>query len=548
MSRRSRKVYFLTFGIVFKYLKLYYLSKVFGKKYWENRVVTLHKKSAQKIKKTLLELKGLYIKVGQLISILSNILPEEFREPLESLQDQLPSRPYEEIKTTIEHEFNKPIQEIFLFFDKTALASASIGQTHKAKLQNGTDVVVKIQHKDIEKIAETDLNVIKNLVKLYARFFSIKGMNHMYTQVKSMIEDELDYEHEAIAMIKIGNNLRNEDGVSVPEVFKDYSNKKVITSAFSEGVKITNIKQLEEWNIDRKDLAKRFVEMYCKMIFEDDIFHADPHPGNILVKQSQEFGSEIVLLDFGAVTSISQDMRTGLPELIMAFTKNDTNGIVTAMRKMGFIGSGKDAQKLAEKFIAIGQDFLQNEIEITSLNLEGISIDPDSQIISKLLNAINLREISNTIQIPKDWVLLQRVLVLALGISNQLDPKMDLKAVTKPYFEKLVYDNKGGMKSFVFDAIKNQVSTILTIPKDLKNTLKKINNGEIEFKSEHLEKQTKLLANSLQQIVFVLLTIACVYFASHFYNSNNFIAFNYAKWFGIVFFGLFLRYFLWRKK
>lgn len=544
MSKRSRKAYFLTFRIVFSYLKLYYLSKFFGKQYWENRVSSLHKKSALKIKKTLLELKGLYIKVGQLISILSNVLPEEFREPLETLQDQLPARSYNEIKTTIEKEFNKPIEELFKHFDKTALASASIGQTHRAKLQDGTEVVVKIQHKDIEQIAKSDLNVIKNLVKLYARFFSFKGMNHMYTQVKIMIEDELDYIHEAESMIHIGENLKNEKGISVPKVFKKYSSKKVITSAFSEGLKITNIKQLDDWNIDKKDLAERFVQMYCKMIFEDDIFHADPHPGNILVKKD----GEIVLLDFGAVTSINEDMKTGIPELIIAITKNNTNDIVKAMRKMGFIGSGKEAQKLAEKFINLGQDFLQNEIEITSLNLEGISIDPDSKIISKLLSAINLREVSNSIQIPKDWVLLQRVLALVLGISNQLDPKMDLKNIVKPYFKKLVLNQKGGLKSFIFDTVKNQFTTLLSIPSEMKNTLQKINKGEIEFKSENLEKQTKLLANSLQQIVFVLLTIACVYFASYFYNNGNHSAFGYAKWLGIVFFGLFLRYFLWRKK
>ncbi len=544
MSKRSRKVYFLTFRIVFNYLKLHYLSKFFGKHYWDNRVNKLHEKSAQKIKKTLLELKGLYIKVGQLISILSNVLPEEFREPLESLQDQLPARSYQEIKSTIESEFNKPINELFSFFDETALASASIGQTHRATLNDGANVVVKIQHKDIDEIAKIDLNVVKNLVKLYARFFHIKGINHMYNQIKLMIEDELDYVHEAKSMSHIKKNLRKEKGIIVPEVFTEYSSKKVITTAFSEGVKITDTKQLDKWNIDKKELAKRFVQMYCKMIFEDDIFHADPHPGNILVKKD----GTIVLLDFGAVTSINDDMRTGLPELILAFTKNDTNLIIKAMHKMGFIGSGKDAQKLAEKIINIGQDFLQNEIEITNFNLDGISIDPDSKIISKLLDAINLRDISNSIEIPKDWVLLQRVFALVLGISNQLDPTMNLKVVLKPYFKKLLLSQKGGMRSVVFDTIKNQFSTLLSLPSEMKNTLKKVTNGDIEFKSEHLEKQTKLLANVLQQIVFVLLTIASVYFANYFYESDNLVAFRYSKWFGILFFGLFLRFFIWRKK
>ncbi|MEE9349618.1 MAG: AarF/ABC1/UbiB kinase family protein, partial [Flavobacteriaceae bacterium] len=500
MSKRSRKVYFVTFKIVFKYLKLHYLSKIFGKQFWDNRISDLHQKSALNIKKTLLNLKGLYIKVGQLISIMSNVLPEEFREPLETLQDQLPARSFNEIKTTIETEFNKPLSEIFSWFDEQVLASASIGQTHRATLKDGTNVVVKIQHKDIEAIAETDLNVIKNLVKVHSRFFAIKGMNHTYTQVKAMIEDELDYVHEASAMQRIKENLKNESGIIVPEVFAAYSTKKVITSSFQEGVKISNIQQLNDWQIDKEDLAKRFVQLYCKMILEDDIFHADPHPGNILITKK----GEIVLLDFGAVSHIDENMRTGLPELVLAITKNNTNGIVNAMRKMGFLGSGKEAEKLAKKFIALAQDILQNELEITSLNLEGISLNSDSKIISKLLSALNLREISNAIQIPKDWVLLQRVLLLVLGISNQLDPQLDLKAAIKPYYKKYIFSKKGGMKTFVFDAIKNQFTTLLSIPNELKNSLQTLNNGEFEIKSSQLEKQTKLLSNTLQQLVFAL--------------------------------------------
>lgn len=138
-------------------------------------------------------------------------------------------------------------------------------------------------------------------------------------------------------------------------------------------------------------------------------------------------------------------MKTGLPEMAIAFTKNDTEGIVNAMKKMGFVGSGKEAQKLAEKLIEIGQHFLQHEIQIDSLNLEGIKIDPHSHIISKLLSAINFREISHTFQVPKDWILLQRVMLLVLGISNELDPKLNPLDVVQPYIRKIVLGQKAAL-------------------------------------------------------------------------------------------------------
>ncbi len=537
MNRRARKAYWLTFGVIFRYMRLYAGSKIFGEKYWNRRIEKLHLQSAQKIKNGLLELQGLYVKVGQLISILSNVLPDAFREPLESLQDQIPPRDYSEIKQTIEREFGKPIDEVFASFEETPLAAASIGQTHRATIKDGTEVVVKIQHADIEEISKVDLKVIQNLVKIITRFFNIRGMDYLYSQVRLMIEEELDYVHEAKVMKVIGDNLRSEKGVRVPIVFDAYSTRKVITSAYSDGVKITDTAQLEEWGIDRTELAKRFIKMYCKMIFEDDIFHADPHPGNILVEQS----GEIVLLDFGAVTQLNSEIKTGIPEMIIAFTRQDTLGMVQALRKMGFVGSGKDAEQLAMKLLDVGQDFLQNEVQIESLNLEGITIDPDSDIISKLFRVINLREIAKTFQIPKDWILLQRVMLLALGVSNQLDPKMNPAEVLRPYFRKMVIDQKGGITSFIIEAVKNQATTLLALPSELKKTLQKANKEGIEVNFEALSQQSKLISNTLRQLVFVLITIAAVYFANYYNEHHYSTAFTIAKWTGIVAFVLFLR-------
>jgi ubiquinone biosynthesis protein len=529
--KRARKAYRLTLGILLRYLGLFLGSKIFGQQYWDKRVDKLHNQSAAKLKKGLLELNGLFIKVGQLISILSNVLPEAFREPLETLQDQLPPRPFEEIKATISAQFGKPVHEIFKSINPIPLASASIGQTHRASLMDGTQVVVKVQHKDIDKIAKTDLSVIKNLVRLITRFFFMGGMDYLYTQIRQMIDEELNYEKEAKSMKMIGAILAEEERVHVPEVFEKYTTQKVITSAFVDGVKISDIHQLDEWHIDKTELAQRFVGLYCKMVFETEVFHADPHPGNIFITRD----GDIYLLDFGAVTQLSPEMKTGLPEMIVAFSKNDAEGIVKAMKKMGFVGSGKEAEKLAENLIEIGQDFLQNEIQIESLNLEGIKIDPHSHIISKLLTAVNFREISNTFQVPKDWILLQRVMLLVLGISNQLDPQMNPIDVIQPYFRKIVIGQKGGLSGFLIDAIKSQATTLLSMPNDMKKAFRKVTKEGIEVNFDNLEKSNHLISAALQQLVFVVLTVAAVYFCINFQNAGEMLAFKISRVAAIVF-------------
>jgi len=203
---RKYKAYKTALIVAFSYLKLSLSSKIFGKKYYQKRIQALHLKNANRVKKTILELQGLFIKIGQLISILSNVLPDEFREPLESLQDKIPARPYDEVEKTIIREFGKTPQELFTTFDKTPLAAASIGQVHRATLE-GKEVVVKVQHLNIPITSKADLVILANLVKIHAFFMDVNGLDHLYEQVRLMVEDELDYKREANSMNIIRENI-----------------------------------------------------------------------------------------------------------------------------------------------------------------------------------------------------------------------------------------------------------------------------------------------------------------------------------------------------
>ena len=356
-SWRIRKAYWTAFRVMMSYFRLYLLSKVLGQRYYKKRIIQLHVSNANRVKKAIIQLQGLFIKVGQLLSILSNFLPEAFQEPLEALQNQIPARPVEEIKKRIIAELGSPPEELFAHFSPEPLASASIGQVHRARLKDETEVVVKVQHTNIEKIAQTDLQIMQRLIGLVSRFFSIKGLDYAYTQVRKMIEEELDFTQEAKSMQIMRENLKDEVGLDIPVVHEAFSTPRVLTSSFHEGVKISNIKQLEEWQINRTDLANRLLHAYCQMVFEDGFYHADPHPGNILV---QEDGT-LVLLDFGAVATLRPEMRTGFLELIEAAAKNDSDKIVDALKKLGFIANEKEAVKIAEQMIDGFRNFLENE-------------------------------------------------------------------------------------------------------------------------------------------------------------------------------------------
>ncbi len=304
-------------------------------------------RNARRLKESILELKGLFIKVGQLISIMSNFLPENFRGELEGMQDKIPPRPYEEIAARIQTELGDSPERIFKSFNKIPIASASLAQVHEAYLSDDQRVAVKVQYMDIEKMALKDLKTIHRILKIVEFVFRFKGMDTNFQQIKDMILDELDFIKEAEHIETIAANLKDMADVKLPGVIHEYSTHRILTTEFMEGTKVTDLTFLEENNIDREDTAKRIITAYCHMIFIDGIYHADPHPGNLLV---QADGS-VVFLDFGAVAQLSPAMKEGIPQFLEGIIKRNKAQITDSLRLMGFIAhddSGYDIETIID--------------------------------------------------------------------------------------------------------------------------------------------------------------------------------------------------------
>lgn len=519
---RIRKAYWTTIVILMSYWRLSWISKIRGKNYYQRKVVTLNIKNANRIKDAILELEGLFIKVGQLLSILTNFLPDAYHEPLQSLQDQLPAKPFAEIQQRIQLELGKSIDELFAYFNPKPIATASIGQAHRARLHDGTDVVVKVQHLNIEDIAEVDLEIIERLVKLSARFYKIKGIEYAYTQVEQMIIEELDFQSEAQSMITIGKNLEHEDLVVIPKVHKPYSTDRILVTTFCEGVKISNIHQLENWNVDKTDLTKRLLNLYCKMVLEDGFYHADPHPGNILVQQN----GAIVLLDFGAVSNVQENLRIGIPRLIEGVAKNDTSSIIEALRFMDFISDSKEAEAFAEKIIKASRQFIEEDIQMKGMDLSKIKdLNPFDNSLFDLTNEIGLSNIINTVQVPKDYVLLNRTATLLLGIASALDSKLNPLTVVRPYIQQLIFNEKGNITNQIVNKLQTTLMSTVSLPDTLNDAFTKLQRGQIEVKVAGNNEQTKLMYAIGQQLILSLLAIVA-FIIGYWSRINQDLAFS----------------------
>jgi ubiquinone biosynthesis protein len=526
-SYRLRKAYWTTTVVLFSYVRLWFFKKIFGQNWYNKRLMPLHIRNAERVRDAILELKGLFIKLGQILSILAPFLPEPFKKPLESLQDQIPPRPMASVRARILKELGKPIEDIFAHFDENALAAASIGQVHRARLTDGTEVVVKVQHADIELVAEVDLEIIQRLTRMAAWFYDIKGMDYLYTQIRKMIEEELDFTREAASMEQISANLAEESGITVPTIHRAFSTKKVMTSTWHDGVKISNLEQLDAWQLNRRDLATCLLRAYSRMLFKDGFYHADPHPGNILVEKT----GRLVLLDFGAVATLSTALREGIPQLIEAAVRNDTAAMIATFDKMGFLAQGRDAEKMAEKMLGAVRNFLQNEVQIDGLDFKTVKVDPLNNSLMGLMQEIGLTGVASTVQVPKDYVLLSRMITLLLGLCATLDPTLNPLDVIRPYAQQYILKNESAF-AFVNGLLRRTVTTALGLPDELHQVLQRLKKGELEVNNVDIRDGARLLYAVGQQLVFALLLIATAIVGVLFHKSGDANYARIAVWMG----------------
>ena len=508
-AARIRKAYWTAFVVATSYLRLRFLRRFRGQRWYDRHIGALHLRNAERVKTAILELQGLFIKMGQLLSVMSNFLPETFQKPLEALQDHLPARPYAEVQRRLVEELGKAPEEIFGRFDQLPIATASIGQAHRAALLDGTEVVVKVQHYGIEAVAQIDLDIIQRLTRMLSWFMDIKGMDYLYAQIRQMIEEELDFANEARAMDTIRRQLADDPEVRVPRVFAACSTGRVLTTEYCVGAKISDLAQLDAWGVDRRALAARLLRVWCKMVFQDGFYHADPHPGNLLVEAS----GRVTLLDFGATARLSPPLRAGITQLIEATVRNDTDAMVDACRTMGFLVDGPDAEKMARKMIAALRNFLQNEIQLDGLNFRDIQVNPFNNSLTDLVRDIGFRGIAGTVQIPKDYVLLNRTVTLLLGLSHTLDPTYNPLDTVRPFAQNYLLQDKGGPLGYVRDLLQRLVTNALALPDELQKTLRQARAGELELRTPDTAAGARRLARALHRLVFAVLAVGAAFFS-----------------------------------
>ncbi|HIA00959.1 MAG TPA: AarF/ABC1/UbiB kinase family protein [Myxococcales bacterium] len=521
--------YWVTLRVIGSYLWLRFMAIFRGEVYLHEMLHDTHIRNARRIQKGIVRLQGLFIKVGQLFSIMTNFLPDAFRHELEGLQDAVPPRPYSSIRARLKEEFSIEPEQLFASIEEEPLAAASISQVHVAYLKSGEKVAVKVQYPDIDEMVHQDLKTFRRILQIVNFFVPTRGLDVVYREVSQMLLAELDFHAEAKNIDTIGQNFADygDDRIAVPTVFPDYCSQKVLTTAFVPGWKVSDINALKNAGHNLHEIAQRLAELYCRQIFRDGIYHADPHPGNVLIDAE----GKITLLDFGAVAKVGPDMRRGIAHFLQAVLSQNTEQIASALKEMGFI-SRTHGDEVFDQVVAYFHEKFQESITLESFNLNDIKVDPErglEHLLALRQMDIGIGELSSAFQIPREWILLERTLLLLTGLCTLLDPQIKPMELIRPYLKEFVLGDEGEWSDFVVTTGKELLLHYFGLPAELRKFLNKAGHGRLEVRVRGLAESNRALYVLGHQMIYTAIGLTSAVLAAVFYLNGDEASFDTAR-------------------
>ncbi len=419
------------------------------------------------------ELGPTFIKLGQVLSTRPDILPENFILELKKLREDVKPMPFPAIKKTLEDSFDDSLENVFSEFSEQPIATASIGQVYTGKLHSGEEVVIKVRRPGIDLIIKNDLDILHMLARILTG--RVEGFSHfdpqgLVREFEKTILQEIDYNIEALNIERFRENFRFEDKVVIPEVYWDYSGKTVITMQKVVGLPLDDPAVLQTAGYDPKKLARDGVYIFLRQVLEFGLFHADPHPGNILAMP----GGRIGMIDFGMVGRLDSRTSDNLGSLIVDIIQKDYDRLLISMRKLGFEFDELSSTDLRREIVDI--------VELHyGLPLKKIGI---GELLSKLVETV----LRFGVGLPGGFLMLTRAMVISEGVGSQLDPDIDVIDISKPLITKIL-KRRRNPKQIMEDTVSTLQDlrhTASVLPRYIEILFQRLLRGKLRLEYSHV--------------------------------------------------------------
>lgn len=500
--KRFLKVAAVFIGILLDFTKEYSLIKKSGYSAAQKRMKTRHEKRARQLYDTAISMQGVMIKLCQFFSARRDFFPESYVSLLSTLQDNVPPVPFDEIRMVIEGEYGDH-RKYFKEIDPIPVASASLGQVHRAILQDGTTVVLKILKPGIERIIDIDFAILHFVFKILSGFRVFReraDLFHVLDEFIRVTGDELNFRREAWVAMEFRRLLEGYDYVSVPLIYSELSNARIIVMESLTGDKVSDVNSWKDRSNDPVLLSRRIIGLYMDQLLKFGLVHFDPHPGNILVESDSRFS----LIDFGMSGIITPRMRQGLLKALRAFIKRNGRAFIDALDELGFIRKNVNRYSM----LTVIDFFLNEFIDIFTFDREAIQTMDFSPIREELIELLYTQPFN----IPYEWAFVGKTIGILAGIISTLNPQFNVYEELKPYADTYLSRNAMAMARESFSFAKETFGLLLGFPSRIDVLIDSIERGHLRFKVDYTEMLDKIdeVKAFVIRTVGLLVSMACM--------------------------------------
>lgn len=443
---------------------------------------------ARNLRQALLALGPTFIKVGQFFSTRADLVPGEYLDELAKLQDQVPAFSIELAHSIIESEFGKPVSDLFAEFDSIPIASASLGQVHRAKLHSGEDVVVKVQRPSLDQLFEIDLGILGRVASFLQHKTPLGGDQRdfvsIYEECQRTLMLEVDYCNEGRNADTFRRKFRRDKLVRAPKILWRYCSPRILTMEYLPGIKISNFAALEAAGLDRSEIARRGAQCYLRQVLRDGFFHADPHPGNLAVTPD----GVLIFYDFGMMGKLPDGTTEKLMLTFAGIVQQDAGLVVESMMALGALSDQSDLGPVRRSVQYMLSHYLSESLESQS-EISMAKINDDLYELSQ----------DQPFRFPASFTFVLRSLVALEALGKMLDPAFNLMSAAEPLADELM--PKGhSWQSQVVQRVSQVTQTSLELPQRLSAILDVVDGDDLVVRSQLDEMTQPMLDHSQQRL------------------------------------------------
>lgn len=502
-----------TFFITFQFLLSLWWDNLIG-----NNSSKQKTRRAKWLVRNLLNLGPTFIKIGQALSTRADLIPLEYVQEFSQLQDRVPPFASEKAIAVVEKELGKSIHHLFRDFDPKPIAAASLGQVHKARLHTGEEIVVKVQRPGLEPLFNLDFEILHRLVRFINRFS--KGLKKynleaIYQEFFELLFQEIDYIHEGKNAERFRANFQKYQKVISPQVYWQYTTRKVLSLEYLPGIKIDDRQTLEANKVNTKEVIQLGITCYLKQLLEDGFFQSDPHPGNMAVTTK----GEIIFYDFGTMAEVKAIAQDQMVKTFFAVLKNDTNEVVETLIYMGLIEPVSDMTPIKKMVSFLLREFRDKPIDVRAFE--------------QLTDEIYLMFEQQPFRLPPQMTFIIKSLTTLDGIARVLDPQYNLLAAAQPFLKRMAFSQKptnilGAVARQTKDLVKQKFNQPSSTELSIQRLESRLELGELQVRVRSVEsdRSLKLIQLGIKSLIFTCLTGFTLLSGTMFFvNSYKVLAF-----------------------